>query len=245
MAQWIGSPNYSVGRGGKGIEFIVCHWIVGDVPAADAVFTKASSQTSAHYAVGDGVVHQYVIEPNTAWHAGNFDINQRSIGIEHRGGPNLPISDATYETSANLIADICRRYGKRFPLRAHREFYATACPGTLNLIRLGEMVDAKLRGEEKMTPDQERALYVNVLGREPEPGAPLGQRTAYAWINDAIPEITAQRKELQEQVKVLTKKVADLEKAQGGAISDETKNQIAETNNLVKQIWNKITNIFK
>lgn len=245
MAEWIGSPNYSVGRGGKGIEMIVCHWIVGDVPAADAVFTKSSSQTSAHYAVGDGVVHQYVIEPNTAWHAGNFDINQRSIGIEHRGAPNMPITDATYETSANLIADICRRYGKRFPLRRHSEFYATACPGTLNLIRLGEMVDAKLRGEEKMTPDQERALYVNVLGREPEPGAPLGQRTAYAWINDAIPEITAQRKELQEQVKVLTKKVADLEKAQGGAISDETKNQIAETNNLVKQIWNKITNIFK
>lgn len=243
--QFVASPNYSVGRGGKSIEMIVCHWIVGDVPAADAVFTKASSQTSAHYAVGDGVVHQYVIEPNTAWHAGNFDINQRSIGIEHRGAPNMPITDATYETSANLIADICRRYGKRFPLRRHSEFIATACPGTLNLIRLGEMVDAKLRGEEKMTPDQERALYVNVLGREPEPGAPLGQRTAYAWINDAIPEITAQRKELQEQVKVLTKKVADLEKAQGGAISDETKNQIAETNNLVKQIWNKITNIFK
>ena len=245
MAQWIGSPNYSVGRGGKGIEFIVCHWIVGDVPAADAVFTKASSQTSAHYAVGDGVVHQYVIEPNTAWHAGNFDVNQRSIGIEHRGAPNMPITDATYETSANLIADICRRYGKQFPLRRHSEFIATACPGTLNLVRLNEMVTAKLKGEEKMTPEQEKQAYQIVLGRDPEAGAPLGQRTAWGFINDARTELDQQRKENKERTDALVKKIAELEKTQGGAISEETKNQISETNSIVKKIWEKISNIFK
>ena len=31
----------------------------------------------------------------------------------------------------------------------------------------------------------------------------------------------------------------------GGGIDKETKDQIAETNNIVKQIWNKITSIFK
>lgn len=45
------SPNYTQGRGGKSIEFIVCHWIVGDVIAADAVFSRTASQVSAHYAV--------------------------------------------------------------------------------------------------------------------------------------------------------------------------------------------------
>lgn len=243
--QFVASPNYSVGRGGKSIEFIVCHWIVGDVPAADAVFTKSSSQTSAHYAVGNGVVHQYVIEPNTAWHAGNFDVNQRSIGIEHRGAPNMPVTDETYETSANLIADICRRYGKQFPLRRHSEFIATACPGTLNLVRLNDMVTAKLRGEEKMTPDQEKQAYKIVLGRDPEPGAPLGQRTAWGFITDAQGELNAQRKDIKDRTDALNKKIAELEKSQGGAISEETKNQISETNNIVKQIWAKITSIFK
>jgi len=94
--------------------------------------------------VGNGIVHQYVKEQDTAWHAGNFDINQRSIGIEHRGAPTMPITDATYNTSADLIADICRRHGKRFPLRAHREFYATACPGTLDLNKLNQLVDQRL-----------------------------------------------------------------------------------------------------
>lgn len=119
------SPNFSAGRGGKKIEYIICHWIVGRIAAADAVFAKANS-TSAHYAVDDNKIHQYVSEDNTAWHAGNFDVNQRSIGIEHAGGPNIPITDATYETSAQLIADIWRRRGK-LPLRKHSDIKATQC----------------------------------------------------------------------------------------------------------------------
>lgn len=138
------SPNFSAGRGGKKIEYVICHWIVGRIAAADAVFAKANS-TSAHYAVDDNKIHQYVSEDNTAWHAGNFDVNQRSIGIEHAGGPNIPITDATYETSAQLIADIWRRRGK-LPLRKHNEFKATQCPGTLDIGRL------ERRANEILTP---------------------------------------------------------------------------------------------
>jgi len=164
MTTWIGSPNYSAGRGGKAIEFIVCHWIVGDVPAADAAFTNPAKKTSAHYAVGNGIVHQYVKEQDTAWHAGNFDINQRSIGIEHRGAPTMPITDATYNTSADLIADICRRHVKRFALRAHREFYATACPGTLDLNKLNRLVDQRLtanqQGDDMITANDRDPIRV-------------------------------------------------------------------------------------
>lgn len=161
------SPNFTVGRGGKKIEFIVVHWIVGDVSAADAVFRNAAYQTSAHYAVQTGTVHQYVKEGDTAWHAGNFDINQRSIGIEHRGGPNLPIDAGTYEQSAQLIADICRRYGKRFPLRKHSEFKATQCPGTLDLNRINRRVDELLNQGVSMpaTAQDIENIYQRNLGR--------------------------------------------------------------------------------
>lgn len=143
---WIGSPSYTAGRGGKAIDRIVCHWIVGEVAAADTVFKNPAYQTSAHYAVGNGIIHQYVKETDTAWHAGNFDVNQRSIGIEHRGGPNIPITDQTYNTSADLIADICRRLGKRLPLHKHNQYIATACPGTLDLNKLNALVDQRLKG---------------------------------------------------------------------------------------------------
>lgn len=134
---WRGSPNYSVGRGGKPIQYLVMHWIVGKLSAADAVFARANS-TSAHYAVGNGVIHQYVAEENTAWHCGVFDSNQRSIGIEHEGSPTLPITDEVYKTSAELVATLWRKYGI-IPLRKHSEFKATACPGTLDLVRIDRM----------------------------------------------------------------------------------------------------------
>ena len=158
---FIKSPNYYVGRGGKQIEFIVCHWIVGDVSSADRTFTNPASQVSAHYAVQSGVVHQYVQEGDTAWHA--ISANPISIGIEHRGGPNTPIDDGTYEESARLIANICQRHNKRFPLRRHSEFVATACPGTLDLNRLNARVDQLLsgnitqpQGDDDMITNQDR-----------------------------------------------------------------------------------------
>jgi len=167
---WKGSPNYGATRFGNQIEYIVCHWIVGTLASADAVFANPNSDVSAHYAVGNGEIHQYVKESDTAWHAGNQTANRKSIGIEHQGGPNIPITDAVYNTSADLIADICRRYGKRFPLRAHREFYATACPGTLDLNRLNQLVDQRLNPSKGVIMDTNagRELYRTGLFREPE-----------------------------------------------------------------------------
>ena len=135
---FIGSPNYTQGRGKK-IDRIVVHWIVGKLSAADAVFKNPSTDLSAHYAIGNKITHQYVTEDNTAWHAGVWTMNQRSIGIEHEGGPNLPISDETYKTSAKLIAEIAQRYGiplDRNHIIGHREVKPTQCPGTLDIDRL-------------------------------------------------------------------------------------------------------------
>ncbi len=161
---WKGSPNYGKTRFGNNVEFIVVHWIVGTLQSADAVFANPNNQVSAHYGVGNGIIHQYVKESDTAWHAGNQTANRKSIGIEHQGSPTMPITDATYNTSADLIADICRRYGKRFPLRPHNDFVRTACPGTLDLNRLNKLVDQRLntnqQGDDMITANDRDPIRV-------------------------------------------------------------------------------------
>ncbi len=123
--------NFQQGRSGKKVKFIVMHWMAGKIAGADARFTKPGEQASAHYGIGGkGEIHQYVRESDTAFHAGNFDINQQSIGIEHEGGPNIPITDAVYITSAEIIKEICAR----FHLPINRE--TLQCPGTLDIDRI-------------------------------------------------------------------------------------------------------------
>lgn len=242
------SPNYGVTRFGNNIEFIVCHWIVGTLASADAVFANPNSDVSAHYAVGNGEIHQYVKESNTAWHAGNQTANRKSIGIEHQGSPTMPITDATYNTSADLIADICRRHGKRFPLRAHREFVATACPGTLDLNKLNRLVDERLNQPKGIIMDTNagRELYRTGLFREPENDS-VG--SAAQWNGrppaDAIrvlrdsPEWQANAKRIKDY-DVLAKQVSELSarptKADLEAITNQLKVSSDKVVELEKQV---------
>ncbi|MGW0767606.1 N-acetylmuramoyl-L-alanine amidase [Streptomyces sp. NPDC002676] len=79
------------------------------------VFQNPAKQVSAHYVVrsADGHVAQCVREADIAWHAGNWDYNTRSIGIEHEGWVDQPayFTNALYEQSAKLTAAICAKYG--------------------------------------------------------------------------------------------------------------------------------------
>lgn len=135
--KWIGSPNYDTNR--KPIKRIIIHWIVGNLAAADAVFQNDERDTSAHYGIEDDKVHQYVKEEHVAYHAGNYSINQESIGIEHSASPERPASDATYRTSAQLIRELCDRYHIPIDLdhiEPHNKYRATQCPGTMDINRL-------------------------------------------------------------------------------------------------------------
>lgn len=139
--KWIGahSNNYEAGRKGQKITKVVLHWIVGKLSAADATFQDSTRIASAHYGIGPSEVHQYVKEEDTAYHAGNLTINRQSIGIEHQGGPDLPISEDTYKQSIELVADICKRYGipaDREHILKHNEIKSTQCPGTLDVDRI-------------------------------------------------------------------------------------------------------------
>jgi hypothetical protein len=147
--KWVGCHpnNYTVGRG-KDIKLIALHWIVGTLESADATFANADRKASAHYGIGDKDIHQWVKESDTAWHAGNWTINQSSIGIEHEGGWLLPDgtrkvpTDATHQTSGELVAMLCKKYNipiDRQHVVTHREYSATQCPGTLDVDRIIEI----------------------------------------------------------------------------------------------------------
>lgn len=143
---WKDTENYTAGRDGSAIDRIVIHYIVGTLAAADATFANPSSGVSAHYGIGEGSLHQYVSENNTSWHAGDFPMNQRSIGIEHSADPDRAPSESTYDISVDLCTQICQDYGldPQTQIIPHHRVVATACPGTVNVQRIRDEVAARL-----------------------------------------------------------------------------------------------------
>jgi N-acetylmuramoyl-L-alanine amidase CwlA len=139
--QWIGTPDYT--KGHKNYDFIVMHWgVVTNIQQIDNEVLNPNREMSYHYALDKSVVHQYVDEANTAWHAGVWDINQRSVGVCIAAGPNYPYVDADYETAAQLCAEIIRRHPSISleNIKGHKDFKATECPGNLDLTRLRNRV---------------------------------------------------------------------------------------------------------
>lgn len=97
------------------VQYVIIHVTQETFTDAVKIFQNPAKQVSAHYVVrsGDGYVAQCVREKNIAWHAGNWDYNTRSIGIEHEGWVDKPeyFTDAMYTKSALLTASVCDRYG--------------------------------------------------------------------------------------------------------------------------------------
>ncbi len=130
------------GRGGKKIEKIFVHHMAGNLTVKQCGNVFKNRAASAHYGVNGSQIGQYVDEANTAWHCGNFNWNQRSIGIElaNDGGAktNWHVADSTIETAIKLIADICKRNGisklvytgdMSGNLCMHKWVASTSCPG--------------------------------------------------------------------------------------------------------------------
>ncbi|WP_445525833.1 N-acetylmuramoyl-L-alanine amidase [Streptomyces cyslabdanicus] len=104
------------------VDRVVIHVTQEAYGSTLAIFQNPQKGVSAHYLVrsADGHVAQCVSESDVAWHAGNWDYNTRSVGIEHEGWVDEPdyFTNALYEESAGLTAAICDRY--RIPKdRAH------------------------------------------------------------------------------------------------------------------------------
>ena len=121
------SPNYNIGRAEKPIDYIVIHHWGHEGQSFSVVvcwLCRMNGDSSAHYVVQGGRV-ECIVNPNdTAWHAGNWNYNLRTIGIECR--PEM--TDGDFDTTARLIANLWKMYGKK-PIIGHRDIIPTACPG--------------------------------------------------------------------------------------------------------------------
>lgn len=134
------NKNYTPGRAGRSIDKIVLHHNGGTLTTEQCWQVWQTREASAHYQVEvSGRIGQLVNDSDTAWHAGNQDVNQTSIGIEHANNalsPAWTVSDATLDAGAHLVAALCRYYNLGRPVWGqnvfgHKSFYATDCPGAL------------------------------------------------------------------------------------------------------------------
>lgn len=147
------NSNYTDGREGNKVDQIIIHHAATtDFDGIARTFQRAGRGASAHYGVGQNQnVDQYMSEEDTAWHAANWPVNLRSIGIENvnlSGAPDWKIADSTFATLVELVREIATRH-KLLPLvvgknlRSHKDvsLLGTACPYALQS-RLQELADA-------------------------------------------------------------------------------------------------------
>lgn len=132
------SPNYSPGRPAGSPTSITIHWWGRYGQTHDGVVAylcRAGGDSSAHYVASAKGVTQIVSDLDRAWHAGALG-NPRSIGIECR--PEM--TDADMAMVAKLVAAIRSEHGN-LPLKGHKDWMATQCPGTwyAQLARLDQM----------------------------------------------------------------------------------------------------------
>lgn len=154
--RWMGcaSRNFRVGRANHEVEAVVLHIIDGSQIGCDVTFldNRLAQPRSAHYSISKtGQIHQYVLEEDTAFHAGNLvnptwpglkrtngtyvNPNLYSIGIEHEGRANDEWTDEMYAASADLLRGISQRHPalktvSRKNVALHREIRADkSCPG--------------------------------------------------------------------------------------------------------------------
>lgn len=126
-------------------RFIVHHAATTSLSAILSLFQPGGRTVSANYAMGnDGTLILAVDEDRRAWTSSSAYWDGRAVTIEvanSYAGEPWPVSDASFDKLARLIADVSLRYG--FPINddtvlTHQELYlrygdsyATACPGDL------------------------------------------------------------------------------------------------------------------
>jgi len=198
---WMGcaSRNFRVGRTNHAVEALVLHIIEGSQIGCDATFLDNNlvEPRSAHYSISKtGEIHHYVLEKDTAFHAGKLvnpswpglkrsngayvNPNLYSIGIEHEGRATDEWTDELYAASAALLREISQRHPalktlSRNNVALHREIRADkSCPGfKLNLDRLMDAVNAAAiapNGEPKVVRIRTR---VNLRDGRPSTKAPV------------------------------------------------------------------------
>jgi len=152
--------NFTRGRKGRAIKGIVLHTEVSgkiDGTADRSLFewfNNNNRRVSAHYYVTfSGKIEQYVLDQDTAHHAGIWASNLVTIGIEHQDNGyydvnNAKYTDDQYEASAQLVATLCMMYNipaiqtvsitPDVGINVHKNVVgaATSCPNALDTQRI-------------------------------------------------------------------------------------------------------------
>lgn len=107
------SSNYT-NRSSRNVTMVVVHKAQGTNAAG--WFQNPKAQASSHYDVHhDGSVYRSVADVDIAWHAGNWSINERSIGIEQAGfAAKADTTTAQYRSFAKLVAWLSVKH--KFPV---------------------------------------------------------------------------------------------------------------------------------
>jgi len=156
-AIWDPAPECNWEERTKEVSAVVIHYTEGSYAGCISWFKNCDAQVSAHYVIrsSDGQVTQMVREKDKAWHARTA--NGYTIGIEHEAYGNIwsYFTEEMYQSSADLVRDICSRYEV---IEGHRTFYRdTLDNGTClnNGVHDlgGETACTKIRGHQHY-PDQ-------------------------------------------------------------------------------------------
>lgn len=107
------SSNYtSANRGAGKIDWVIIHTVQGSARSAVNYFQDPDADVSAHYTVAEnGHRYQSVSDLNIAYHAGKYDYNEYSVGIEHGGYVNGTYETVQYQSSAKITSWLCDQYG--------------------------------------------------------------------------------------------------------------------------------------
>ncbi|MEU7427215.1 N-acetylmuramoyl-L-alanine amidase [Streptomyces sp. NPDC040750] len=134
-ARWVAASPANYRRADRPDDYpvdrVVVHVTQGGYASAVKVFRDPAHGAAAHYIVrADGRVTQLIRELDVAFHAGNRQFNERSVGIEHEGFVEdaSSFTDALYAASARLTAAVCERYG--MPVDREHVIGHVEVPGT-------------------------------------------------------------------------------------------------------------------
>jgi N-acetyl-anhydromuramyl-L-alanine amidase AmpD len=98
-------------RGGASVGYVVIHDTEGGWDASVSTLQNDPGKSVQYIVNTDGTVGQFVPESYTAWHAGNYWYNQRSVGIEHVGYYTKTYPEEEYAASAKLVDYLTQKYG--------------------------------------------------------------------------------------------------------------------------------------
>jgi hypothetical protein len=153
--EWIQAKTdrWTPGRG-KAIDAIILHSTATTMQGTISTFSGGPRIVSAHLIIDVDRVVQMVDFADTAWHAGDWPWNQRSIGIEHVDNALSwePRPEKLYVNAVEAAREVRRLRPGITQMPDHRDIVATACPAALDTGRIVTGVMLEMAFDPRANP---------------------------------------------------------------------------------------------